>query len=211
MGWYQRRVHGGIIGGAVAGVAVFLVIAGVLFFMFLKKKKPQKSSASNSTSQASSVEIELASGEFSVESPMANISRSVSSTSRVQKKNSKQSPQQKPKLKPLSPRVVEKSVDETEPGDIKVHVDPVSGRRYSHNSTTAETKWLPKQKQRKAKKNWGKLRMNVKATAAFAKPANSPRDVKNQTTKPGDTKVHVDPVSGRRFSYNSTTCESRWL
>ena len=48
--------------------------------------------------------------------------------------------------------LVKPNVAEVDTGHIQVHVDEKTGRRYSYNMKTGESKWLKNKKDRKARR-----------------------------------------------------------
>jgi len=83
---------------------------------------------------------------------------------------------------------VENEIVENDSNVITEHNDVVTGRRFSYNSTTEETKWLD-----------DKDTLNIEVENKIGE-----NDV-NVITE------HNDAATGRRFSYNSTTEETKWL
>jgi hypothetical protein len=75
--------------------------------------------------------------------------------------------------------------------EIEVLQDEVSGRRYSHNMTTGETKWIDQDDEVKS------AEINVEV---------------EDLSEEGDLiKVSVDEATSRRYSWNAKTGETKWL
>ena len=75
--------------------------------------------------------------------------------------------------------------------EIEVLQDEVSGRRYSHNMTTGETKWIDLDEEVKA------AEINI--------------EVEDLSNEKDLIKVFVDEETGRRYSWNVKTEETKWL
>ena len=79
-----------------------------------------------------------------------------------------------------------KTVSEVDTAD-SIHVDEISGRRYSYNKKTDQTQWL----------------------ADDDKEGEAPQgETKNHSAADS---IHVDERSGRRYSYNKETDQTQWL
>jgi hypothetical protein len=72
--------------------------------------------------------------------------------------------------------------------DVEIHKDERTGRRYSFNSQTQETKWLEDE------------------DTQTGNPT-----VATLTNEDPTVEIHTDPTSGKRYSWNATTSEATWL
>ena len=72
--------------------------------------------------------------------------------------------------------------------DVEIHKDERTGRRYSFNSQTQETKWLEDE------------------DTQTGNPT-----VATLTNEDPIVEIHTDPTSGKRYSWNATTSEATWL
>ena len=77
-------------------------------------------------------------------------------------------------------------------GDDEILTDDATGRRYSWNPTTNETKWLT------ASNPLSQILIKDKATAAAAASTD-------------DDEILIDEATGRRYSWNPITRETKWL
>ena len=73
-----------------------------------------------------------------------------------------------------------------------IHVDPATGKRYSFNGATGETKWLTEEEggldgmeEGVGKEGGGRSRRS--------------------------SSIHVDPATGKRYSFNGATGKTKWL
>ena len=73
-----------------------------------------------------------------------------------------------------------------------IHVDPATGKRYSFNGATGETKWLTEEEggedgmeEGVGKEGGGRSRRS--------------------------SSIHVDPATGKRYSFNGDTGKTKWL
>jgi hypothetical protein len=72
--------------------------------------------------------------------------------------------------------------------DVEIYQDERTGRRYSFNSQTQETKWLEDE------------------DTQTGNPT-----VATLTNEDPTVEIHTDPTSGKRYSWNATTSEATWL
>jgi hypothetical protein len=84
-----------------------------------------------------------------------------------------------------------KVIKKMKENEIEVLQDEVSGRRYSHNMTTGETKWIDLDEEVKA------VEINI--------------EVEDLSNEKDLIKVFVDEETGRRYSWNVKTEETKWL
>ena len=73
--------------------------------------------------------------------------------------------------------------------DVEIYQDERTGRRYSFNSQTQETKWLEDE--------------DIQT--------GNPTVVATLTNDDPTVEIHTDPTSGKRYSWNATTSEATWL
>jgi len=79
---------------------------------------------------------------------------------------------------------------------VTEHNDVVTGRRFSYNNATEETKWLD----------------DEGAKELFAdENGHRESEVKTDIENIPDVTEHNDVVTGRRFSFNNATEETKWL
>jgi hypothetical protein len=89
--------------------------------------------------------------------------------------------------------------DDSTTDNVEILTDEMSGKRYSYNHASGESKWLKPS-----------ARSSDKSTAVeiINEPSEDGNDDDSTT---GNEEIFTDEMSGKRYSYNHASGESKWL